>query len=465
MTQALYTSMSGLNAGTQQLTVVSDNIANMNTTAYKTSRVDFQDIWYQTKTTGTNSTAVMGGTNPYQVGVGVQCAGITKNMQPSTTNTTTGNPTDLAITGYGWFTVIDSDGNVSLTRDGTFHLDEEGYLCTATGDKVLGTDSLTSSTASTTPIKFPTMIKVVEEPTNAADFADTKISELNNAQTITPGEFKITVNKAGGGTQELTINLSPDDINNDTTVAQLVAEINNQSQGQFTASVVDGAIQFEPAAGGDTLAFESVPDGSNFVAQTKLAGIAPDENGNYTSHTMGISATISQVDDVTADTTKLYSSYSVGQDGRVTVTYSDGSTLTVLANEDGSTYFSYTTNEGVEINSDVNNSGEAPLLVDSNVLVKANMQIQLAKVTNDGGLVATGNNKYVVGVNSGDVIYTASGINGTGNIQAGALEASNVDLSEQFANMILAQRLVQANSQVFNGANSMLETLVYLGNG
>ena len=128
MTQALYTSMSGLNAGTQQLTVVSDNIANMNTTAYKTSRVDFQDIWYQTKTTGTNSTAVMGGTNPYQVGVGVQCAGITKNMQPSTTNTTTGNPTDLAITGYGWFTVIDSDGNVSLTRDGTFHLDEEGYL-------------------------------------------------------------------------------------------------------------------------------------------------------------------------------------------------------------------------------------------------------------------------------------------------------------------------------------------------
>ena len=74
MTQALFTSMTGLNAGTEQLTVVSDNVANMNTTAYKTSRVDFQDIWYKTKTTGTNSTTRIGGTNPYQVGVGVKCA-------------------------------------------------------------------------------------------------------------------------------------------------------------------------------------------------------------------------------------------------------------------------------------------------------------------------------------------------------------------------------------------------------
>ena len=91
------------------------------------------------------------------------------------------------------------------------------------------------------------------------------------------------------------------------------------------------------------------------------------------------------------------------------------------------------------------------------------MQLQIVKVTNDSGLVAAGSNCYEIGVDSGKVTYTAAGINGTGQVVSGALESSNVDLSQQFANMILAQRLVQANSQVFNKANTILETLVYLG--
>ena len=162
MTQALFTSMTGLNAGTEQLTVVSDNVANMNTTAYKTSRVDFQDVWYATKTTGTNSSRVSGGTNPYQIGVGVQCASITKDFSASSTNTT-GRSEDMAITGNGWFTIQNSDGKVLLTRDGTFSLDENGFLCTADGSKVLGMDQMESLTNSTIPIKMPTSIKVVVE--------------------------------------------------------------------------------------------------------------------------------------------------------------------------------------------------------------------------------------------------------------------------------------------------------------
>ena len=141
MTQALFTAQTGLNAGTQQLSVVSDNVANMNTTAYKTSRLNFQDVWYQTKTTGTNSTSVLGGTNPYQWGVGVKCASITKNFDAAST-VSTGRASDLAITGPGWFTVLNPDGAVLYTRDGTFSLDENGYLCTANGYKLLGTDTI-----------------------------------------------------------------------------------------------------------------------------------------------------------------------------------------------------------------------------------------------------------------------------------------------------------------------------------
>lgn len=480
MTQALFTSMTGLNAGTEQLTVVSDNVANMNTTAYKTSRVDFQDIWYATKTTGTNSTRVSGGTNPYQVGVGVQCASITKDFSASSTNTT-GRPEDMAITGNGWFTVLNSDGKVLLTRDGTFSLDENGYLCTANGCKVLGMDYLESLNSSTTPIRIPTSIKVVEQGTPKDNFATLRSEDLNalasSVTGFTPGNFNVTVYDADGNivVNQATIGLpngydanDPDTQNIAGLTMQGVADaINAQAPrdaGQtayFSVTLGDGTFNFVPQSG-YTLKFETVNEGSggtNFVSATNIANVAPDENGTYTTPILSMKATIGEVDDISSDYTKNYESFSVGKDGLMTVTYGDGSILTVKANENGSTYFSYQDANGIIINDDTNKS----LTVDPNVLVLANMQMQFAKVVNDGGLVAEGSNMYSVGVNAGQVIYTAANTNGVGAVVTGALESSNVDLAQQFSNMILAQRLVQANSQVFSGANSLLETLVYLG--
>ncbi len=459
MTQALFTSMTGLNAGTQQLTVVSDNVANMNTTAYKTSRVDFQDIWYQTRTTGTNSTRNSGGTNPYQVGVGVKCSSITKDFGASSINTT-GRTEDMAIQGNGWFTVVNSDGAVLLTRDGTFSLDENGYLCNASGCKVVGMNENVSLTRSDVPIKFPTSIKVIEQSTPAAKLANMKVEQLNGAQ-LTGGTFNVTVNLQDGTTKDLVVDLG--DISG-KQVSDIVNSINNSPDvgTYFEAKVIDGSIQFTPKGDAKSLDFKSGGT-SNFVAQMKLASLPQNQDGTYATKVMNKSANITSVDDVTADSTKNYKSFSVGKDGLVTVTYSDGSTLSVSSNADGSTYFSYIDSEGYIINDDPNNTGAYPLTVDPNVLIKANMQFQMAKVVNDGGLVAVGNNMYEIGVNCGEVLYSAGNVNGVGEIATGALETSNVDLAQQFSNMILAQRLVQANSQVFSNANSMLETLVYLG--
>ncbi len=468
MTQALFTSMTGLNAGTQQLTVVSDNVANMNTTAYKTSRVDFQDIWYQTTTGGTNSTRNSGGTNPYQIGVGVKSASITKDMSASSINTT-GRAGDMAIQGNGWFTVVNSDGAVLLTRDGTFSLDENGYLCTANGCKVLGMDDNTSLTRSDIPIKFPMSIKVIEQATPADRFGDLFVDDLNGVQ-LTGGTFNTTVTLDDGTTVKVAVDIGDvegKDVNG--IVAAINASNIQNEDGQqyavndyFQATVVDGAIQFTPKNNATSIKFESGGT-SNFVAQTKLASMPQNEDGSYTTKVMNKSATITDVDDVTSDMTKNYKSFSVGVDGLVTVTYSDGSTLSVETNEDGSTFFTYTDSEGYKIDDDIQNTGNASLYVNPNMLVKANMQLQMAKVTNDNGLVAVGNNQYEIGVNSGEVIYSAANVNGVGAIATGALETSNVDLAQQFSNMILAQRLVQANSQVFSSANSLLETLVYLG--
>lgn len=473
MTQALFTSMTGLNAGTEQLTVVSDNVANMNTTAYKTSRVDFQDIWYATKTTGTNSTRVSGGTNPYQVGVGVQCSSITKDFAASSTNTT-GRAEDMAITGDGWFTVLNSDGKVLLTRDGTFSLDENGFLCTADGCKVLGTDYLESLNSSTTPIKIPTSIKVVETGTPKANFDTLKSEDLNalsSARTgFTAGKFSVVVyDKDGNIDEELEIKIPANyDIDDEAThdisamtMAQIANCIQGQANGKFTVATGDGTFSFTPANNA-TLKFQTVNEGqggSNFVGATNIANVALGKDGAYTTPILSMKATIGEVDDISSDFTQNYESFSVGKDGLVTVTYGDGSILTVKANENGSTYFSYQDANGIIIDDDTNKS----LTVDPNVLVLANMQMQLAKVVNNGGLVAEGNNQYSVGVNAGTVIYTAANSNGVGAVVSGALESSNVDLAQQFSNMILAQRLVQANSQVFSGANQLLETLVYLG--
>ena len=232
MTQALFTAMTGLNAGTQQLTVVSDNIANMNTTAYKTSRLDFQDIWYQTSTTGTNSSRVSGGTNPFQIGVGVQGSSITKDFGASSTNTT-GRDGDMAITGDGWFTVLNADGKVLLTRDGTFSLDENGFLCTADGSKVLGMNSTESLTSSTTPMKIPTQIKVIEGGTPADKFANIKVNDLNglggDQSQIRGGTFKVIAYDDAGTPTELTVDLGT--IDDGTDIQTLVDRINDDSNG------------------------------------------------------------------------------------------------------------------------------------------------------------------------------------------------------------------------------------------
>ncbi len=492
MTQALFTSMTGLNAGTEQLTVVSDNVANMNTTAYKTSRVDFQDIWYKTKTTGTNSTVTTGGTNPYQIGVGVKCASISKDFQPSTVNTT-GRATDMAITGPGWFTVLNSDGKMLLTRDGTFALDENGYLCTANGFKVLGTDAAASMLNSTTPIKLPTSIKVEEYPTKGSQevrsddnskyiqFKDIKLTDLNALGTthsgITEGTFFVDITDG----PKVMVTFPEGSITEGTTVDDLCGLIKQANMKEWdetnskwidaqdeylTAEVSDeddeatnGRIILKSSTG-ESMAFHS--GSSNFVTATGIASVDQNADDTYYSKVLNYTATISQMDDITSDTTRMYESFSVGLDGTITVTYSDGSTLTAQQEEDGALYFTFTDANGHIIIDNNGNTGQRPLYVDPNVLVLANMQMQLAKVTNDYGLVAEGNNQYSIGVDCGDVIYTKANVNGVGAVSCGALETSNVDLAQQFAYMILAQRLVQANSQVFQGANQMLQTLTYL---
>ncbi|RIV17169.1 flagellar hook-basal body complex protein [Alicyclobacillaceae bacterium I2511] len=147
-------SVSGMDAFQTMMNVIGNNVANVNTTGYKTSQVNFADILSQTLANGSSgSTAGIGGTNPQQVGLGVKIAEITPNFSQGSL-TQTGNSNDLAIDGNGLFAVSPdanptSPNQIFYTRAGNFHVDNNGNLVTADGDYVLGTSSAPTPGGST----------------------------------------------------------------------------------------------------------------------------------------------------------------------------------------------------------------------------------------------------------------------------------------------------------------------------
>ena len=89
--------------------------------------------------------------------------------------------------------------------------------------------------------------------------------------------------------------------------------------------------------------------------------------------------------------------------------------------------------------------------------------MQMATITNTEGLVSVGSNLYESGPNTGDIVFTVAGEMGTGKVASGGLEASNVDLSKELSNMILAQRAIQANSRVFTTTSNIMDVITQMG--
>lgn len=571
MSQSLYTAMGGVSAAQTSLNVISNNVANINTTAFKSSSTNFSEVYCSTLSSGTAASGTTGGINPMQVGLGVQVSSISKDYS-SGTWVATGKTTDMMIEGEGFFTVQSPDGQKFYTRAGDFHFDSDGDLVTSTGFKVVGTGSLLSATTSTVPAHIPQ--KMVREIIPNPDTWNEALTNLNNC-SLTDGNFDILAN----GTDRLTLNINT--AANDTMgeiATSLQTQITNASAaatafattatGQATAAgnqsaaitaigagnplvaatrtaainaantalttaaaglaagnvtqtqyntintAVTSFLAAIPAAGtnltaGDittltgyeatigtaytavataqtnaaaafnnitvtcnaatagtirfgvdgttvtSLAFDTAStDQSNFLNQTGFS--TATINGNtYSSRPLDYTVEVRQVTNI-EDATAI-NSYSIGDDGSIEATYANGDTLAVTLSSDGNTYeFKYTTAEGVKILGD-------KVGMDPNVAQVANFVLQLASITNNEGLLSVGNNMFSAGPNCGDIIYSVGTKMGLGNVSSGGLEASNVDLSAQFASMILAQRAVQANSRVFSTTSDIMDVIVNMG--
>ena len=157
MSQAMYTSASGMANAQIAINVVSNNIANMNTVAFKESRVNFSDVFYNTISAGAPSSQTNGGVNPKEVGYGSQVSSISQKFTTGTFQST-GVSTNMMIQGNGFFTVLSPANEMLYTKAGNFSVDTQGYLVMPNGYKVMGTDTIFGNAAAKTPIKIPQII-------------------------------------------------------------------------------------------------------------------------------------------------------------------------------------------------------------------------------------------------------------------------------------------------------------------
>ena len=435
MTQALHTASTGINAGQQQINVIANNVANINTTAFKAANMTFETLYSNTLSYGSAATTDGGGTNPRQIGLGVKIGGITRNFN-SGDFVSTGRDMDLMISGNGFFVVQDSEGKLYYTRDGVFTTDSEGNVVTQSGMKVVAADSPYSNASSGKTVQVPKNLSATVQ--GDPNLGNKKTSQLNNA-AIKAGDISATV-----GDTDVLLTIEE----GDPTINEILNAFNQQLQdagiNDVTFSVTgDGRITYT----GD-ITFNEPGTTSNFLGETGLSST------NNTSDVINQVASLQEM--VNYNTSITLKSTTVDENGIIAATYSDGSILTQYVDDTYTVHWKYTTPEGVTIRGDdVTASGAT--------IENSNFVIELATMVNEEGLVSINNNLWEWGADVGDVYYGMAGEVSFGSIESGGYEGSNVDIATELTNMITAQRMIQMNSRVFSTASSVMETLAYLG--
>ncbi|HEY5255067.1 MAG TPA: flagellar hook protein FlgE [Acidobacteriaceae bacterium] len=387
------TALSGLAADSVALNTIGNNLANLNTTAYKEQTTNFEDLFYQQ--IGEN-----GANDALQVGVGTKVASTSTSYLQGSVDPT-GNTNDMALSGDGFF-VVQQNGVQSLTRAGDFQLDSNGNLITTEGENVMGYNAVNgviSGSSSLAPLTLPT--GSTESAKATQNFSLT--ANLNaGAATGTTFSTPVQVYDSLGQTHQLNISFTKTAANTWDYTASLPA-------GDFTGASANttGTLTFDssgnltsPTGTLAGISFAGLPNGaSNLSFNWNL----DDASGNPTiSQTTAASAGSASGQD--GFTSGVYNGFGVDSSGTITATYSNGQKQIVG-------------------------------------------QVAVATVANDQGLTVTGNNNYMTTAASGQANVGVAGTGSRGTITDSALELSNVDISSEFANLIVAQRAFEANSK------------------
>ena len=461
MMRSLYAGVSGMQNHQTRLDVIGNNVANVNTTGFKRGRVNFQDMISQQMSGAASPTTEVGGVNPKEVGLGVTVAAIDTVFTQGNLQTT-GVSTDVAIQGNGFFVMKNGEESF-YTRAGAFSLDSEGTLVNpANGMRVQGwmADEINGqmvlqTAGSTEDLIIPVGSKDPAKATENVNFAcnlnknTPEILEGASPEDIARGTWSTEQKIYDSFGNEHMLNVSFTRVVGNPNQWQATVVIDpdmaEESQTRVGLNTTDGQentflINFD-----NTGTLQSVTDSAGnltnpegqIVLQTSfnVIGANPDADGNPTRQTLNINLG------------------TIGSQ-KNTITQSASSSSTKAFYQDGYTM-------GYLDNFKIDSSGIITGVY-SNGTNRTIGQIALATFANQGGLEKAGDNTYVESNNSGMANIGTSGIAGKGSMLAGALEMSNVDLTEQFTDMIVTQRGFQASSKTIQTADTLLDTVMSL---
>ncbi len=416
MMRSLFSAISGLRSHMAFMDVVGNNIANVNTVAFKSSRVTFQDILAQQIRGASSPQQGRGGVNPAQIGLGMTLGGI-DNIMTQGSLQSTGKLTDFAIQGDGFFIVSDGSRNY-YTRDGAFDIGVDGGLINpSTGLRVMGWMADASGAIDTegplVALEIPFGTRISAQPTTLMTMAGNL-----NAGTAAGGivTTTVTVYDSLGNAHTLRLEFEKDAAPNTWNVTAYYDDDGDPSTALVSVTPTPAQLEFDDTTGELT----NPPDGMLSFSLGTLPGDAAEP----------------------LDFDVDFSS----------VTQFAGQSQLTMTNQDGFP-------AGTLVSFAVGSSGEISGIY-SNGANRIIGQIALANFVNPGGLQRSGQNLWTPSAASGDPIVGPPNTGGRGVVQTGTLEASNVDLAQQFTNMILAQRGFQASSRVITASDQILQDLV-----
>lgn len=453
MMRSLYSGVAGLKTHQTRMDVIGNNIANVNTTAYKSQSMTFSDLMYQTTqaASGANPTTGVGGTNARQIGLGAKTSAIKTAITTQGASQTTNDPFDIMITGDSFF-IVNNGQNNYFTRDGSFYVDGAGNLAmTSTGYNVMGW-------------------KV--DPNDASAIKQDTVSALR---------VMTTENMTYPPEATKSARISGIIDKNDTNINAKAGKIMNlefyDNQGyKYTAK----------------LSVHSTPKDGSFTVQ--LDDIL-DSKGKSVIKTKDSDAYLSQGNTKYDGTTSAALEFNTSNGSFKNVGKTGGTESTLTLHFDTGTFPSFT---DITIDfskcSNLNNNGSSTVSpirgdakgngagrkvgemsgieIQKDGMIYANYdngcsrllgQIAVATFANASGLAKEGDNLYSATQNSGDFDGIGTDITtGGGYMNTGVLEMSNVDLSSEFTEMITTQRGFQANSRIITVSDTLLEELTNL---
>lgn len=562
----LFTGLSGLNANNRRLEVIGNNIANVNTNAFKSNRLLFAPNLSRNFSLGSSPNALNGGTNPAQIGAGVRASATQRNFAGGAT-TPTGIPTDLAIEGDGFF-VVDRGGSRFFTRDGAFQLNANNELVTPSGARVQGftvDDEYNLIEGNLAALTIPVGVATIAEATSNVNFS----GNLNaGGDVATQGStHTVPALETGGGPAGLATLLTALDAPYNGLVAGDTFEITGAEIGDKTIPDASLAIT----------ATTTVQDLMDFISDAlgiidaAAAGGTGSVDLDLATGVISINGNLGEVNDYsfesgefgffdatgagisTLATTKTQSADGESVRSSVVVYDSLGTPLTVditavfESRDDSGTgwrlYLRSPDDSDVEYDLDIGGLDNAPLirfdnfgqLIDdtpttiqidrmgtgaldpinfalnfnsqgdnvtalssplganglsslaatfqdgsplgtltsyavgvdgtivggfTNGLTRTIGRVAVGKFTNPEGLIDAGDNLFQVGPNSGTALITGPTEFGTGRVIGGALELANVDLPQEFINMILTSTGYSAASRVITTSDELLQQLI-----